>query len=106
MCKIIGGYAEPSSRLNCNLTVICSTIPYALIPCVNLLKDTQNQVLVFHSVYLVVVYSTLLTLVLSFRLKGTVVVPLPAKAQEVKEKLESQARLIQQTIRALLFSFV
>jgi hypothetical protein len=40
------------------------------------------------------------------RLKGTVVVPLPAKAQEVKEKLESQARLIQQTIRALLFSFV
>jgi len=67
MCKIIEAYTEPSSRLNCNLTVICSAIPYALVPCVNLLKvkDTQNQVLVF----LVVIYSTLLILVLSFRLK-------------------------------------
>jgi uncharacterized membrane protein len=102
MCKIIEGYTEPNSRLNCNLTIICSTISYALIPCVNLLKDTQNQVLVF----LVVIYSTLLILVLSFRLKGTVIISLPAKAQEVKEKLESQARLIQQKIRTLLFSYV
>ena len=55
----------------------------------------------FHSAYLVVIYLTMLTLVPSFRLKGRVIIRLPAKAQEIKEKLESQARLIQQTIHTL-----
>ena len=42
MCKIIEAYTEPSSRLNCNLTVICSAIPYALVPCFGYVLNIFN----------------------------------------------------------------
>jgi len=35
-------YTEPCSRLNCNLTVICSAIPYALVPCFGYVLNIFN----------------------------------------------------------------
>ncbi|KAG0521281.1 hypothetical protein BDA96_08G147900 [Sorghum bicolor] len=41
---------------------------------------------------------SVLTLVSSFGMRGTVIIPLQAEAQEIKKKLESHVRWIQQTI--------
>jgi len=87
MCKIIEAYTEPSSRLNCNLTVICSAIPYALVPCVNLLKvkDTQSQVLVF-ILFLVVMYSNIFNISAILQAEGDSHNTAPSKSSRSKGK--------------------